>query len=244
MNKNKDSYQILQPRRIKIAAITPYWLLKDYLSLAGKYLFNKNGKQVESNIIRKIKEIHNINLQYSYFFNSGSSAIYFALIALGINKGDKVIIPSFTCRAVLFALLEAKVEPILADIDEDYNLDLKSLSLVSDLEDIKAIILPNMYGKINCNYEFIKKLKRKGIIVIEDNATSFGSSYDSEILSDAMIYSFNIGKMVNGSGGGLVFMKNEVNLSILKQVEDPKNSQILIRFLKDLIILRLSLIHI
>tara|TARA_B110000027_G_C16113297_1_gene298892 strand:- start:229 stop:1482 length:1254 start_codon:yes stop_codon:yes gene_type:complete len=238
MNKKKDDYQIVQPSWIKIAAITPYWLYKDYVSLVKNYIFTKNDKKVKSRIINKIKKINNIDLDYSYFVDSGSSAIFFALISLGINKGDKVVIPSFTCRAVLFALLEAKVKPIFADIDEDYNLDLESLSLVNDLEDIKAVVLPNMYGKINRNYKLIGKLKRKGIMFIEDNATSFGSYYDDEILSDAIIYSFNIGKMINGSGGGVVFIKNEVNLSVFNNFRDSTKTEVLIRFLRDLIIIR------
>ena len=238
MNKKKDDYQIVQPSWIKIAAITPYWLYKDYVSVVKNYIFTKNDKKVKSRIINKIKKINNIDLDYSYFVDSGSSAIFFALISLGINKGDKVVIPSFTCRAVLFALLEAKVKPIFADIDEDYNLDLESLSLVNDLEDIKAIVLPNMYGKINRNYKLIGKLKRKGIMFIEDNATSFGSYYDDEILSDAIIYSFNIGKMINGSGGGVVFIKNEVNLSVFNNFRDSTKTEVLIRFLRDLIIIR------
>ena len=238
MNKKKDDYQIVQPSWIKIAAITPYWLYKDYVSVVKNYIFTKNDKKVKSRIINKIKKINNIDFDYSYFVDSGSSAIFFALISLGINKGDKVVIPSFTCRAVLFALLEAKVKPIFADIDEDYNLDLESLSLVNDLEDIKAIVLPNMYGKINRNYKLIGKLKRKGIMFIEDNATSFGSYYDDEILSDAIIYSFNIGKMINGSGGGVVFIKNEVNLSVFNNFRDSTKTEVLIRFLRDLIIIR------
>jgi dTDP-4-amino-4,6-dideoxygalactose transaminase len=238
MNKKKDDYQIVQPSWIKIAAITPYWLYKDYVSLVKNYIFTKNDEKVKSRIINKIKKINNIDFDYSYFVDSGSSAIFFALSSLGINKGDKVVIPSFTCRAVLFALLEAKVKPIFADIDEDYNLDLESLSLVNDLEDIKAIVLPNMYGKINRNYKLIGKLKRKGIMFIEDNATSFGSYYDDEILSDAIIYSFNIGKMINGSGGGVVFIKNEVNLSVFNNFRDSTKTEVLIRFLRDLIIIR------
>ena len=234
---NNDSFQILQPKKIKIASLTPFWRLKDYFTIIFNTFF-KNSRLLKNDIVESIVDIHNIDFKYSYFVDSGKSAIYFSLKALNLNKGDKVIIPSFTCRAVLFALLEAKVEPIFADIDEDYNLNLETLISIDDLDDIKAIILPNMYGKINCNYQLIKKLKRKGIIIIEDNATSFGSAYDSEILSDAMIYSFNMGKMINGSGGGIVFLRSAANSKLLSQIKDQKKIEVIIRFIKDLIVLR------
>jgi dTDP-4-amino-4,6-dideoxygalactose transaminase len=234
---NKNSFQIPQPKKIKVASITPFWRFRDYFDFFYNILF-KNSEQLKLNISQSIKNIHNIDFDFSYFFDSGKSAIYFSLLALGLSKGDKVIIPSFTCRAVLFALFEAKVEPILMDIDDDYNLDLLALSALNDLEGIKAIILPNMYGKINSNYKLINKIKRKGIIVIEDNATSFGSTYSSEIISDAVIYSFNTGKMINGSGGGIVFLRNKVNSSLLRQVNDSQMSKVLIRFIRNLITLR------
>ncbi len=237
MTNNKDSYQILQPNRIKIAAITPCWSYREYLSLASKHLFN-NNEQIKLNIEKKIKTIHNINFEHSYFFNSARSAVYFTLISLGIKKGDKVIVPSFTCRALLFALLKAEVEPIFADIDEDYNLDLESLIQLDDFNNIKAIVLPNMFGKLNRNYSLIATIKKKGIIIIEDNATAFGSSYNTEILSDAVIYSFNIGKILNSSGGGVVFMRQQAGSKELDLIHDSQIVDTLKIFIKYLIVLR------
>ncbi|WP_435189537.1 DegT/DnrJ/EryC1/StrS family aminotransferase [Pseudothioglobus sp. nBUS_23] len=232
-----DSFQIPQPSKIRVASITPFWRINEFLAII-KNFFIKNGTKLQQEISKELKDIHNIPFEYCYFFDSGRSAIYFSLISLGLKKGDKVIIPSFTCRALLFALFEAGVEPIFGDIDEDYNLDLKSLVFECDLKDVKAIIIPNMFGKMNCEYELLKKLKTKGIIVIEDNATSFGTSYDSEILSDALIYSFNLGKMINGSGGGLVYMRHNVSLDEFNEFKSQKRSKVVLRFLRELVSLR------
>jgi len=233
----QDSFQIPQPTKIKVASITPFWRAKEFIAIMSNF-FNQNETKLKKEISKELKNIHNIPFEYCYFFDSGRSAIYFSLISLGLKKGDKVIIPSFTCRALLFALFKVGVEPIVGDIDQDYNLDLKSLVFECDLKGVKAIIIPNMFGKMNGNYELIKKLKIKGLIVIEDNATSFGSSYDNEILSDALIYSFNIGKMINGSGGGLVFMRHKASLGEFYEFKSQKRSKVVFRFLRELVSLR------
>jgi dTDP-4-amino-4,6-dideoxygalactose transaminase len=230
MDINKDTFQILQPKLIKLALFPPFWVLKDYIYVVSRF-FKNNNQLITSNLKLKLQELHNIHFDNCFFFNSGKSSIYFAILATGVKEGDKVLIPSFTCRAVLFALLKAKVEPVFADIDKDYNLDLEKI-LKNDIKDIKAIVMPNMFGKINRKYTLIKEFQRKGIKVIEDNATSFGSYYENEITSDAIVFSFNIGKMINGSGGGAVFIKNQVDLKTHDIYIKPSFQSTLLNFIK------------
>src|SRR5262245_48380363 len=47
--------------------------------------------------------------------NSGTSALHLALHALGVGVGDEVILPSYTCVALLHAIHACGATPVLAD---------------------------------------------------------------------------------------------------------------------------------
>jgi len=55
---------------------------------------------------------------------SGTAALYLVLIGLGIKADDEIIVPTYTCSALLNAIFLARATPILVDINEnDLNLD-------------------------------------------------------------------------------------------------------------------------
>ena len=86
-----------------------------------------------------------------------------------MKKGDKVIIPSNTYIASILPVFEFGLIPILVEPDiETMNLDWNKLddNLISEC---KAILVVHLYGRI-CYSEKINLLKKKGVIVIEDNA--------------------------------------------------------------------------
>ncbi|MEO7371819.1 MAG: aminotransferase class I/II-fold pyridoxal phosphate-dependent enzyme, partial [Ilumatobacteraceae bacterium] len=55
--------------------------------------------------------------------NSGTSAIWTLLSALGIGPGDEVIVPGFTFVASMSAIIYAGATPVLAEVDDTFNLD-------------------------------------------------------------------------------------------------------------------------
>ncbi|HKZ76266.1 MAG TPA: aminotransferase class I/II-fold pyridoxal phosphate-dependent enzyme, partial [Actinomycetota bacterium] len=61
--------------------------------------------------------------KYALALNSGTSALYLALVGLGIGPGDEVIVPGFTFVATISSVIYARARPVLAEIDESFNLD-------------------------------------------------------------------------------------------------------------------------
>lgn len=55
--------------------------------------------------------------RYCVAVNSGTSALWLTLLALGIEPGDEVIIPSFTFAATAAAVRLTGATPVFADID-------------------------------------------------------------------------------------------------------------------------------
>src|ERR1017187_2302110 len=56
-------------------------------------------------------------------FLRGRIAMCAILKALGIGRGDEVIIQAFTCVAVPCPVLATGAKPVYADIDSTFNLD-------------------------------------------------------------------------------------------------------------------------
>jgi len=132
--------------------------------------------------------------RYSLGVSNGLDAlrlIFRGYMELGLlSKGDRVIVPANTYIASVLPLFEFGLVPILVEPDiRTMNLD---FNLIDDelLNTAKAIVIVHLYGRI-CYSEKIKEIKKKGLLIIEDNAQSIGA-----YLKDA-----NGGKVVSGSIG-------------------------------------------
>ena len=92
--------------------------------------------------------------------SSGSSAIYLALKALNVKKGDEVITTPFTWIITVNAILEVGAKPIFVDIDKKtYNIDpTKIESKIS--EKTKAILPVSLYGQ-TADFQAINKIASK-----------------------------------------------------------------------------------
>src|SRR5579862_4100697 len=55
--------------------------------------------------------------------SSGTAALRVALAALGIGRGDEVIIPAFTFVATAEAVIQAGADMVVVDIDDTFNMD-------------------------------------------------------------------------------------------------------------------------
>ena len=106
--------------------------------------------------------------------NSCTSALVLALTALEIGRGDGVVMPSYTCVAVMNAVVQVGAVPQLADNcydvpRMDYNVSAESLAAVLTPR-TRAIIVPHMFG----TPADIGPIRELGLPVIEDITLSFG----------------------------------------------------------------------
>jgi 8-amino-3,8-dideoxy-alpha-D-manno-octulosonate transaminase len=109
----------------------------------------------------------------------GSASIWLALLGLGIGPGDEVIVPGFTFVASISAIVYARAVPVLAEIDETFNLD------PADVEAritprTKAIVAVHMLGAPARLTELEAIAHRHGIALIEDCAQAFGATYHGQ----------------------------------------------------------------
>lgn len=144
--------------------------------------------------------------KYCVAVNSGTDALLLSLIALGIKKGDKVIVPSFTFFATVEVVMHLGAIPIFVDINtETYTIDIEDFKKKVN-KTIKAVIPVHLFGN-NSNIEIIKKICNKyDIKIIEDAAQAFGSGTDKDIklgsIGDMGAFSFFPSKTLGGIGDG------------------------------------------
>jgi dTDP-4-amino-4,6-dideoxygalactose transaminase len=152
-----------------------------------------------------------VGLPYCLAVNSGTSALWIALTGLGVGPGDEVIVPGYTFVASISSIAFARAYPVLAEIDESFNLDPSDVEAKITTR-TKAIMAVHMLGSPAQMDEIASIAKRKGLLLIEDCAQAFGATYRGcpvGSIGDAGAYSFNVFKTITAGEGGMVATRDE-----------------------------------
>lgn len=150
--------------------------------------------------------------------SSGTAGLYLSLRALGVGEDDEVILPSYTCMALVHAIRLARATPVLADIDkETFNLapgDARRRLTPRT----KAIIVPHMFGRP----AEMTPLLDLGVPIIEDCAQSLGALYRGRPVGSfgaLTVCSFYATKVITTGEGGMVLSDSR---ELLNRVRDAR----------------------
>ena len=159
-----------------------------------------------------------LGVRHAVAMSSGTAALHLVLLAMGIGPDDEVIIPSYVCTALLYAVQYVGARPILAEIDPvTYNIDPNDTQKRITTR-TKAIIVPHMFG-LAADLDNLLKLD---IPIIEDCAQAVGGTYRKKPLgtfTDAAIFSFYATKMMATGEGGMVIAKSP---EVIDRIRDLK----------------------
>jgi len=152
------------------------------------------------------------NVKYGVSCCNGTAALHLALEALGIKKGDEVIIPSFTMIASCNAVIYTGAKPVLVDSEpETWNIDVKKIE-EKITEKTKAIIPVHIYGH-PVDMAPLKEIAEKhNLFVVEDAAEAHGAEYKGKktgSLGDIAAFSFYANKIITTGEGGMIVSNNE-----------------------------------
>lgn len=139
---------------------------------------------------------------------SGRAAIRATLQAARLAPGSEVIIPTYCCAAVAEAVVDSGLEPVLADVDGELNIELESTQSVAG-PSTSAVVVVHIGGVRAAEGRAIADWARdRGALVIEDVAQ--GSPVElGEPIGDATVFSSGPGKIHFGPGGGWVHVSDE-----------------------------------
>lgn len=108
---------------------------------------------------------------------NGTDALQIAMMALGLQPGDEVIVPSFTYVATAEVIALLRLTPVMVDVDpETYNLTAEIFEAAITPR-TKAVVPVHLFGQ-SCDLAGIMDVaSRHNIFVIEDAAQSIGADY-------------------------------------------------------------------
>lgn len=142
------------------------------------------------------------NMKYGVSCNSGTNALYLALLALGIGEGDEVIVPEFTMVATAWAVTYTGAIPVFVDCDDFLNIDPKKIEeKITDRT--KAIMIVPIYGRVveKTVYEIARL---NDLYIVEDMAEAHGIQPQGDIAC----YSFYGNKIITTGEGGMCLTNN------------------------------------
>ena len=182
----------------------------------GQYIMGPEVAEMEAELARKTGAEHCISV------GSGTDALLISLMALGIGRGDEVILPAFTFAATAEVVLLVNATPVLVDIEPDTcNIDV-ALIEAAMTDRTRAIMPVSLYGQ-PADMESINAIAvKRGIAVVEDAAQSFGAEYQgskSGALSQFGCTSFFPSKPLGCYGdGGAIFTDNEAMAHACREI--------------------------
>tara|TARA_R110000782_G_scaffold71488_1_gene143368 strand:+ start:66 stop:1325 length:1260 start_codon:yes stop_codon:yes gene_type:complete len=162
--------------------------------------------ELEKEFAKKFKS------KYAVAFNSGTSTMHSALLALGVKPGDEVISPAITVIMNTSTTIHAGAIPVYVDIDPDtFNMDPDDLERKITPK-TKAIMVVSLYGLPPDMDRIMEIAKKYKIPVIEDNAECFLGYYKGKLagtFGDIASYSFESSKHLSCGEGGMITTNNE-----------------------------------
>jgi dTDP-4-amino-4,6-dideoxygalactose transaminase len=133
-----------------------------------------NGPQVQS-FAGALSRYHNVN--HVVTCANGTDALQIAMMALGLERGDEVITPSFTYIATTEVIALLGLTPVFVDVDEKtFCMDIAALQNAITPK-TKAIVPVHLFGHA-ANMEAVMQIaEAHHLFVIEDNAQAIGCDF-------------------------------------------------------------------
>lgn len=145
-------------------------------------------------------------VKHALAINSGTGALICSMNAMGIGPGCEVIVPSFLWVASIGAIIQVGAIPVIAEVDESFNLDPRSVA-EKITPRTKLIVAIHMAGA-PCDLDALMQLAdSRGIPVLEDCAQCNGGTYHGRKLGSfgrMAIFSLQLNKNMTCGEGGLI----------------------------------------
>ena len=145
--------------------------------------------------------------------SSGTAALHLALLILGVEDGDEVIVPTLTFAATANAVTYVGAKPVFVDSDDaSWNLDPDLLAEELDARARSgslpaAVVAVDLFGQCADWRRICDSCGRHGVPVIEDAAEGLGATYGGQAAGTfgaLGAFSFNGNKIMTTSGGGML----------------------------------------
>lgn len=185
----------------------------------------KSGWLTSGPLVNKFEEqfAEFVGAEYAIAVNSCTAALHSILLALGIGKGDEVIVPSNTFVATANVALYVGAKPVFADSDpETFNISPEDIERKIS-QKTKAIIVVHLGGN-PCDMDKIRKIAEENdLYLIEDCAHAHGAKYRGQSTGTfgiAGAFSFYPTKVMTTGEGGIVVTNDQKLAERIKAIRN------------------------
>ncbi len=140
----------------------------------------------EGPFVKKFEEqfAARVGRKHGIAVSNGSVALDAAVVALGIGRGDEVILPTFTIISCAAALVRAGAVPVLVDSDPiTWNMDVNQIE-TKITNKTKAIMVVHIYGLPVDMNPILELAEKYNLKIIEDAAEAHGLFYRKQRTED------------------------------------------------------------
>jgi perosamine synthetase len=174
----------------------------------------------------KVKEMETLfaerhQVKHALAVSNCTTALHLALVALGINAGDEVLVPAFTWVSTANAVMYCNAIPVFVDVDPvTFNID---VSQIADkiTSRTKAIIPVHLFG-LCADIDAIKRIAPQ-LKIVEDGACAAGAALNGRpagSLGDIGCFSFHPRKSVTTGEGGMLTTNDDALASKLDMLRN------------------------
>jgi perosamine synthetase len=172
-----------------------------WISSAGKYL------ELFETAFAKF-----CGVRHAVACSNGTAALHLALLALGVEQGDEVIVPTLTFVATVNAVTYCGARPVFVDSEpRTWNLD-PTLVQQKITPRTKGIIAVHLYGNPADMFALRAIADRHGLFLLEDAAEAHGALHQGRrvgSLGDVAAFSFYGNKIISTGEGGMVVTNDD-----------------------------------
>ena len=191
---------------------------KSDMAAARKLLKKRDVVLTQSKIVEKFERAWSrwLNIKYSTFVNSGSSANFISILLLKIlnknSKRNEIILPTLTWVSDINSVIMNGFKPVFVDVNLN-NLSMNTDQVIKKInKKTLAVFITHAQGFNGLNERLLKTLKRKKIKLIEDVCESHGATFKKKKLGTYGLisnFSFYYAHHMTTIEGGMICTNNK-----------------------------------
>lgn len=176
----------------------------------GGTVFDYSGKAPVTELEHEFATLH--GQAHVVSFNSGTSALFAAMCAVGVTEGDEVLVPNLTFLASASPLLWLGAHAVLVDSSRDepsIGPDAIAQAITSRT---RAVVVTHLFGNPVDVSAITEICRSHNLKLIEDCSHAHASRVGPDrvgTFGDVSIYSIGAGKLVSGGHGGLLVTRDQ-----------------------------------
>ena len=180
--------------------------------------FLKRNKKRIFTQSKKVEDFENkwskwLGVKYSVFVNSGSSANLLTLLIIKILYGTgEIIVPTLTWISDIASVIQNNFKPVFVDINPE-TLCMDENHILRNINNkTKAVFITHAQGFNGLTDNFLKILRKKNIILLEDVCESHGATFKNKKLGTFGLisnFSFYYAHHLSTIEGGMICTNNK-----------------------------------